>query len=199
MEIEDLIEAIQAGRIFTSRHSLAEAANDDLVLGEVYLSVVEGGEMIEEYPTAYPSPACLILGFNTFGDPIHSVWSYDRIKSHCSSRYRLPTRSEPLDKLEHPKMTLESLQAWAQSQINNTAQPEVRPDIGASVLQLVDEVEQVATVRSRARSKIAHSGEIRFLSDFMGNGLHSSFNLSSLRCVCWYSPVLSVSKFKVRC
>lgn len=83
MEIEDLIEAIQAGRIFPSRHSLAEAANDDLVLGEVYLSVVEGGEIIEEYPAAYPSPAYLILGFNTVGDPIHSVWSYDRIKSNA--------------------------------------------------------------------------------------------------------------------
>jgi hypothetical protein len=57
-------------------------------------------------------------------------------------------------------MTLESLQAWAQSQINNTAQPEVRPDIGVSVLQLVDEVEQLqqhvqeleAKLRSPAKS-----------------------------------------------
>ncbi len=40
-------------------------------------------------------------------------------------------------------MTLNDLQLWAQAQIDNTAQPEVRPDIGISVLQLVDEVEQV--------------------------------------------------------
>jgi hypothetical protein len=40
-------------------------------------------------------------------------------------------------------MTLKDLQDWAQSQISNTAQPEVRPDIGVSVLQLVDEVEQL--------------------------------------------------------
>jgi hypothetical protein len=40
-------------------------------------------------------------------------------------------------------MTLEDLQTWAQAQISNTAQPEVRPDIGVSVLQLVDELEQL--------------------------------------------------------
>ena len=40
-------------------------------------------------------------------------------------------------------MTLDDLQAWAQAQIDNTAEPEVRPDIGISVLQLVDEVEQL--------------------------------------------------------
>ncbi|MBW4695744.1 MAG: DUF4258 domain-containing protein [Lyngbya sp. HA4199-MV5] len=79
MDIEEIIAAIDAGRIVSSRHSLREAAADNLVLGEVYLSVVEGGEMIEEYLNAYPAPACLILGFNTIGEPIHSVWGYDRI------------------------------------------------------------------------------------------------------------------------
>lgn len=40
-------------------------------------------------------------------------------------------------------MTLQDLQAWAQSQIDNTALPEVRPEIGISVLQMVDELEQL--------------------------------------------------------
>ena len=80
MEIEAIIEAIKAGRIAVSRHSLREAANDDLVLGEIYLAIIESAELIEDYLDAYPAPACLILGFNTTGDPIHSVWSYDRIK-----------------------------------------------------------------------------------------------------------------------
>lgn len=79
MDFEKLKEAINADRIFASRHSLREAAADDLVLGEIIWSVVEGGELIEEYPNAYPMPACLILGFNTVGDPIHSVWSYDQV------------------------------------------------------------------------------------------------------------------------
>jgi hypothetical protein len=40
-------------------------------------------------------------------------------------------------------MTLEQLQDWAQAQIDNSASPEVRPDIGVSVLQLVDELERL--------------------------------------------------------
>jgi hypothetical protein len=40
-------------------------------------------------------------------------------------------------------MSLQNLQAWAKSQINNTAQPEVRPDIGVSVLQLTHELEDL--------------------------------------------------------
>jgi hypothetical protein len=40
-------------------------------------------------------------------------------------------------------MTLEDLQAWAQSQVDNTAQPTVRPDIGVSVLQMVEELEDL--------------------------------------------------------
>ncbi|MCT7995373.1 hypothetical protein [Laspinema olomoucense] len=40
-------------------------------------------------------------------------------------------------------MTLKQLQDWAQSQIDNTAQPEIRPDIGISVLQLIEELEEL--------------------------------------------------------
>jgi len=80
MDFSDLVEAILVGRITTTRHSLVEADNDDLRLGEIYSSVVEGGEVIENYPDAYPTPAYLVLGFNTTEEPIHSVWSYDRIR-----------------------------------------------------------------------------------------------------------------------
>ena len=60
MEIEELVAAIEAGRIIPSRHSLSEAAADNLVLGEICLSATEEGEVIEDYPDAYPMPACLI-------------------------------------------------------------------------------------------------------------------------------------------
>ncbi|MEG4319046.1 MULTISPECIES: hypothetical protein [unclassified Microcoleus] len=38
---------------------------------------------------------------------------------------------------------LKQLQEWAQSQIDNTAEPEVRPDLAIIVLQLIDEVERL--------------------------------------------------------
>jgi hypothetical protein len=80
MEIEVLREAIATGRVVASRHGVREAADDDLVLGEIYDSVVTSGEMIEVYANTYPTPACLVLGFNTVNDPIHSVWSYDQVR-----------------------------------------------------------------------------------------------------------------------
>lgn len=40
-------------------------------------------------------------------------------------------------------MTLKHLQKWAQSQIDNTAKLEIRHDIGITVLQLVDEIEDL--------------------------------------------------------
>jgi Domain of unknown function (DUF4258) len=80
IELDELVGAIVSGDVIPSKHSLDEAADDNLVLGEIYDSVIESGELIEDYPDAYPAPSCLILGFNTVGDPIHSVWSYDPIR-----------------------------------------------------------------------------------------------------------------------
>ncbi len=51
-------------------------------------------------------------------------------------------------------MTLKDLESWAKAQIDNTAQPEVRPDIGISVLQLVDEVEQLQSYIKELERKI---------------------------------------------
>ncbi len=48
-------------------------------------------------------------------------------------------RNPVFSKLEKFKQ----LQEWAQSQIDNTVQPEVRPDIAITVLQLIDEVERL--------------------------------------------------------
>jgi hypothetical protein len=76
MEIELVLDAIALGQVQPSRHSLREAANDDLELEEIYASVTHG-EVIEDYPNAYPMPACLILGFTPLNEPIHSVWGYD--------------------------------------------------------------------------------------------------------------------------
>lgn len=54
-------------------------------------------------------------------------------------------------------MTLEQLQNWAQAQINNTAIAEVRPDIGVSVLQLVDELERLQDYIKELEKRLASS------------------------------------------
>lgn len=77
MNVANIVEAINAGRVVRSRHGLREAAIDNLTLDEIYDSVVRG-EIIEDYPDAYPLPACLVLGWNESQNPIHSVWAYNQ-------------------------------------------------------------------------------------------------------------------------
>jgi hypothetical protein len=43
ININDIIDAIAAGQVVASRHSLNEAAQDNLVISEIYLSVMERG------------------------------------------------------------------------------------------------------------------------------------------------------------
>jgi hypothetical protein len=50
-------------------------------------------------------------------------------------------------------MKLKELRAWAQAQLDNTAQPEVRPDIGISVLQMVDELEELKAYVAELEAK----------------------------------------------
>ncbi|AGY59403.1 hypothetical protein [Gloeobacter kilaueensis] len=50
----------------------------------------------------------------------------------------------------------EELRLWAQAQIDNSAKPEVRPDIGVTVLQLLDyltELQEGATMDGSATEK----------------------------------------------
>ncbi|MCL1469861.1 hypothetical protein LAY57_04130 [Argonema antarcticum A004/B2] len=52
-------------------------------------------------------------------------------------------------------MTMKKLQEWAQSQIDNTAKPEIRPDVAITVLQLVDEIEELKNRIGELEKKLA--------------------------------------------
>lgn len=41
---------------------------------------MQNGEIIEDHPDDYPFPSCLICGFNTNNQPIHTVWAYNKNK-----------------------------------------------------------------------------------------------------------------------
>ncbi|UBF29074.1 hypothetical protein K9N68_15285 [Kovacikia minuta CCNUW1] len=56
-------------------------------------------------------------------------------------------------------MTLQDLQAWAQAQIDNTAQPAVNPEVGISVLQMVDELEHLQAYVQELEAKLATAGQ----------------------------------------
>ena len=77
MEIEEIWEAMRAERVQITDHAYEEAQTEGLSLDEVFCSVFKG-EIIEEYPGDRPYPSCLIYGDTFRGEPVHSVWAYNR-------------------------------------------------------------------------------------------------------------------------
>jgi len=77
IDIKNIIEAIREGRVKISDHADEEARLDQLTFDEIYFSIFHG-EIIENYPSDKPYPSCLIFGKNFRGDPVHSVWAYNR-------------------------------------------------------------------------------------------------------------------------
>ncbi len=77
MRIEEIIKAIEGNRVLITDHADEEAEADHLKMDVVYFSVLYG-EIIEEYPADRPFPSCLILGRTFGGDPVHSVWAYNK-------------------------------------------------------------------------------------------------------------------------
>lgn len=80
MDIENIIDALRGNRIRISDHADEEAEADHLAFDEIYFSILHG-EVIESYPTDKPYPSCLILGRSFAGDPIHTVWAYNKESS----------------------------------------------------------------------------------------------------------------------
>ena len=76
MTIEDIQNAIRAGRVRITDHADEEAAADGLSYDEIEVSVLAGG-IIEEYQTLRPYPSCLVCGPAADGGWVHSVWAYN--------------------------------------------------------------------------------------------------------------------------
>ncbi len=78
MRVEDIVEAIRAGRVRITDHAYEEAQADRISFDEIFFSVFQG-EIIEEYPEDRPYPSCLIYGDTFRGEPVHTVWAYNRV------------------------------------------------------------------------------------------------------------------------
>lgn len=77
MNIRNIIEAIRNNRIRITDHADEEAESENLSFDEVFVSVFQG-EIIEDYPDDTPYPSCLIYGNAFVGEPVHSVWAYNK-------------------------------------------------------------------------------------------------------------------------
>ena len=76
IEIDAIIESLQANRFRVTDHADEEAANDEISLVQAFESI-PNGEIIEQYPEDTPYPSCLIYSRLINGDPIHMVWAFN--------------------------------------------------------------------------------------------------------------------------
>ena len=79
VELADIKEAIEVGKVRITDHAYEEANADRLKFDEVYFSTLNG-VVIEEYLDDSPYPSVLIFGQTFGGDPVHSVWAYSKKK-----------------------------------------------------------------------------------------------------------------------
>jgi hypothetical protein len=73
---DDLKRALKSKQYRVSSHAVDEMLADTLSESQV-LEATVSGEVIEDYPSAFPCPACLVLGRTLDGLPIHAVWAFD--------------------------------------------------------------------------------------------------------------------------
>jgi len=75
--LDDINRAIRVLRYRVSEHAGEEMKADNLREAQL-LTAGFDGEVIEDYPGAYPCPACLVLVHLAAGDPVHVVWAFER-------------------------------------------------------------------------------------------------------------------------
>ena len=76
LELSEIRKLLRNGKIITSVHILEQLDERDIKYSEVKRAINEG-EIIEQYPDAYPYPACLVLYINIDGIPLHVVVASD--------------------------------------------------------------------------------------------------------------------------
>jgi len=72
--------AIRSYRI--TDHGAEEMIADDLLEADV-VAATENAELIEDYPNAFPFPACLLLGWVAPKTPLHLVWAYEAARDYA--------------------------------------------------------------------------------------------------------------------
>ncbi|MDW8241318.1 MAG: DUF4258 domain-containing protein [Acidobacteriota bacterium] len=69
-EIEAIGEYLKKNQFVITDHARREMKNDGISVDDIVFGCADG-ELIEDYPTAHPLPACLILGRTLDGRPLH--------------------------------------------------------------------------------------------------------------------------------
>ena len=72
MTIEDIASLCKAQSVRWTRHILERIFQRGILLEDV-INALSNGEIIEQYPTDYPFPSCLVMGKTRSGKSLHVV------------------------------------------------------------------------------------------------------------------------------
>ena len=75
--LDEVRAALNSRQYRLSGHAVDEMLADALGERDI-LSATLAGEVIEDYPNAFPFPACLVLGRTPDGPAVHAVGAFDR-------------------------------------------------------------------------------------------------------------------------
>jgi hypothetical protein len=82
MILEQVQKAIAQSHYRITDHGAEEMIADDLLEVEL-IAATQAGEVIEDYPGAFPYPACLVLGETAPSSPLHLVWAFDATRDYA--------------------------------------------------------------------------------------------------------------------
>ena len=72
MTIADIVRLYMEKSVHWTSHVLERLRERRIDIDDV-VSVITNGEIIEQYPSDYPSPSCLVMGYTVAGEPLHVV------------------------------------------------------------------------------------------------------------------------------
>ena len=72
MTIEAIVRLYKEKSVHWTSHILQRLRERGIGIDDV-VNAITNGEIIEKYPSDYPSPSCLVMGNNVAGQPLHVV------------------------------------------------------------------------------------------------------------------------------
>lgn len=72
IKLETLRKLCEKGNVIWSVHALERMQEREITKSDVF-NAIRNGKIIEEYPKAFPYPACLVLGVNINEQILHVV------------------------------------------------------------------------------------------------------------------------------
>jgi len=95
MTIEDIVRLCKTQSVRWTNHILQRIFRRGISMDDV-VDALTNGEIIEQYPSDYPFPSCLVLGYTKAGKALHIVCGSNEVELWLITAY-IPSPTEWTD------------------------------------------------------------------------------------------------------